>query len=85
MADSQVPWGLDAPAGQVTEPAWRVKPSWYLLTTQDRMIPPAAQRAMSQRTGATVAEVDASHSVYVSQPRATADLIKQAAQGAAAY
>jgi pimeloyl-ACP methyl ester carboxylesterase len=85
MADSQVPWGLGAPAGQVTEPAWRVKPSWYLLTTQDRMIPPAAQRAMSQRTGATVAEVDASHSVYVSQPRATADLIKQAAQGAAAY
>jgi pimeloyl-ACP methyl ester carboxylesterase len=85
MADSQVPWGLDAPAGQITEPAWRTKPSWYLLTREDRMIPPAAQRAMSERTGATVVEVAASHSVYVSQPRATADLIKQAAQGAAAY
>jgi pimeloyl-ACP methyl ester carboxylesterase len=85
MADSQVPWGLDAPAGQITEPAWRTKPSWYLLTKEDRMIPPAAQRAMSERTGATVVEVAASHSVYVSQPRATADLIKQAARGAAAY
>jgi pimeloyl-ACP methyl ester carboxylesterase len=85
MADSQVPWGLDAPAGQITEPAWRTKPSWYLLTKEDRMIPPGAQRAMSERTGATVVEVVASHSVYVSQPRATADLIKQAAQGAAAY
>jgi pimeloyl-ACP methyl ester carboxylesterase len=85
MADAQVPWGLEAPAGRVSEPAWRTKPSWYLLTTEDRMIPPAAQRAMSQRTGATVVEVAASHSVYVSQPGATADLIKQAAQGAAAY
>ena len=85
MADSQVPWGLDAPAGQVTDPAWRTKPSWYMVTTEDRMIPPAAQRTMSQRTGATVAEVAASHSVYVSQPAPVADLIKQAAQGAAAY
>ncbi|MGB6577995.1 MAG: alpha/beta hydrolase [Streptosporangiaceae bacterium] len=58
---------------------------WYMVTTEDRMIPPAAQRTMSQRTGATIVEVAASHSVYVSQPRATADLIKQAAQGAAAY
>lgn len=85
MADWQVPWGLDAPVGQITEPAWRTKPSWYLLTKEDRMIPPAAQRAMSDRTGATVVEVAASHSVYVSQRHATADLIKQAAQGAAAY
>jgi hypothetical protein len=85
MADSQVPWGLDAPAGQVTDPAWRTKPSWYMVTTEDRMIPPTAQRTMSQRTGATVAEVAASHSVYVSQPAPVADLIKHAAQGAAAY
>jgi pimeloyl-ACP methyl ester carboxylesterase len=84
MADSQVPWHVDAAAGQVTHPAWRTKPSWYLLTTQDRMIPPAAQRAMSERIGATVVEVAASHSVFVSHPALVADLIKQAAQGAAA-
>jgi pimeloyl-ACP methyl ester carboxylesterase len=85
MADSQVPWNVDAPAGQVTEPAWRTKPSWYMVTTQDRMIPPAAQRTMARRTGATVTEVAASHSVYVSQPAPVADLIRQAAQGAAGY
>jgi pimeloyl-ACP methyl ester carboxylesterase len=84
MADSQVPWHVDAPAGQVTHPAWRTKPSWYLVTTEDRMIPPAAQRAMSERMGATVVEVAASHSVFVSQPTLVADLIKQAAQGVAA-
>lgn len=81
MADSQVPWGLNALGGAVTEPAWRVKPSWYLLTTEDRMIPPPAQRAMSERAGSTVVEVAASHSVYVSQPQAVAALIEQAAAG----
>jgi pimeloyl-ACP methyl ester carboxylesterase len=85
MADSQVPWGVDAPGQPVTDPAWRTKPSWYLVTTEDRRIPPAAQRTMSRRTGATVAEVAASHAVYVSQPAPVADLIMQAAQGAAAY
>jgi len=79
MADSQVPWGVDAPAGQVTDPAWRTKPSWYMVTTQDRMIPPAAQRAMSRRAGSDVVEVAGSHAIYVSQPTAVADLIKQAA------
>jgi pimeloyl-ACP methyl ester carboxylesterase len=78
MADSQVPWGVDALGGTVSEPAWRSKPSWYLLTTEDLMIPPDAQRTMSERIGASVVEVDASHSVYVSQPAAVADLIKQA-------
>jgi pimeloyl-ACP methyl ester carboxylesterase len=82
MADSQVPWGVDAVGGSVTEPAWRQKPSWYLVTTEDRMIPPPAQRTMAERTGATVAETSASHSVYVSQPEAVADLIRQAAGGA---
>lgn len=81
MADAQVPWGVDALSGTISEPAWRNKPSWYLLTTQDRMIPPPAQRAMSQRAGATVTEVAASHSVYVSQPAAVASLIEQAAAG----
>ena len=81
MADAQVPWGVEALSGTITQPAWRTKPSWYLLTTQDRMIPPPAQREMSQRAGATVTEVAASHSVYVSQPAAVARLIEQAAAG----
>jgi pimeloyl-ACP methyl ester carboxylesterase len=80
MADSQVPWGVDAVGGQITEPAWRRLRSWYLLTTEDRMIPPAAQRAMADRAGATVTEIQASHSVYVSKPQAVAGLIKQAAE-----
>ena len=79
MADSQVPWGVDALGGVITEPAWRSKPSWYLVTNQDLMIPPDSQRSMSQRIGATVVDVDASHSVYVSQPASVADLINQAA------
>lgn len=79
MADSQVPWGVEALGGTISEPAWRDKPSWYLLTAEDLMIPPDAQRTMSGRIGANVVEADASHSVYVSQPAAVADLIKQAA------
>ncbi|HEY4049107.1 MAG TPA: alpha/beta fold hydrolase [Acidobacteriaceae bacterium] len=72
MADSQVPWGVGAISGAISEPAWRTKPSWYLVTTEDKMIPPDAQRA-------TVVEVKGSHAIYVSQPRAVADLIEQAA------
>ena len=79
MADSQVPWGLDALAGAVTEPAWKSKPSWYLVATEDRMIPPDAQRAMAERAGATIVEAKGSHAVYVSQPRAVADHIDRAA------
>ena len=84
MADSQVPWGLDALSGAITQPAWRSKPSWYLVATNDRMIPPDAQRAMSKRAGSTVVEVEGSHAVYVSQPQAVASLIETAANGAAA-
>ena len=80
MADSQVPWGVDAAGGEITEPAWRSRPSWYLVATDDRMIPPPVQRMMAERAGATVVEAAASHSIYVSQPRATADLIKRAAR-----
>ena len=83
MADSQVPWGVEALGGTVSEPAWRSKPSWYLVTTGDLMIPPDSQRTMSERISATVVDVDASHSVYVSQPAAVADLIKQAAASTA--
>jgi pimeloyl-ACP methyl ester carboxylesterase len=84
MADSQVPWGLGAISGTVSEPAWKTKPSWYLVTTEDRMIPPDAQRAMSKHANATVVEVKGSHAIYVSQPRAVADLIEQAARKAEA-
>lgn len=82
MADSQVPWGLDALGGTISEPAWKTKPSWYMVTTEDRMIPPAAQRQMSKRAGATVMEVKGSHAIYVSQPQAVAQLIEKAAIGA---
>ena len=83
MADSQVPWNVAAPAGTITDPAWRTKPSWYLVTSEDRMIPPPAQHTMAKRIGATVSEIAASHSVYVSQPEAVASLIAQAAAGPA--
>jgi pimeloyl-ACP methyl ester carboxylesterase len=82
MADSQVPWGVDALGGIVTAPAWRTKPSWYLIATEDRMIPPDAQRFMSKRAGSTVTEAEGSHSIYVSQPKAVASVIEKAAQGA---
>ena len=81
MAQSQVPWGLEALNGAVTQPAWRTKPSWYLVATDDKMIPPEAQRSMSKRAGSTVVEVKGSHAIYVSRPDAVAALIEQAAKG----
>ncbi len=81
MADSQVPWGVDALNGTISEPAWKTKPSWYLITADDKMIPPAAQRFMSKRAGSTVVEVAGSHAIYVSQPKAVAALIEKAASG----
>ena len=81
MADSQVPWGAEALNGTISEAAWRTKPSWYLVTTEDKMIPPPAQRFMSERAGSTVVEVAGSHAIYVSQPNAVAKLIKTAAEG----
>src|SRR5882757_4380952 len=81
MADSQVPWGVNALGGTISEPAWRRKPSWYLLTTEDRMIPPAAQQMMSERAGSTVEEVKGSHAIFVSQPQAVASVIEKAAKG----
>src|SRR6202040_3097018 len=78
MADSQIPWGVAALSGTISEPAWKTKPSWYLVVTEDRMIPPPAQRFMSQRAGSTVDEVAGSHAIYVSQPKAVAAIIKKA-------
>lgn len=79
MADSQVPWGVAALEGKVTKPAWKVKPSWYLVATDDHMIPPPAQRQMAGRAKAKTVEVPGSHAIYVSNPKAVADLIEQAA------
>ena len=80
MADSQVPWGVEALSGKISEPAWKTKPSWYLIATDDKMIPPDAQRFMSKRAGSTVAEAKGSHAIYVSQPKAVAALVEQAAK-----
>ena len=84
MADSQVPWGLDALNGAVSDPAWKNKKSWYLVSTADKMIPPDAQRAMSKRAGSTVTEHKGSHAIYVSQPEVVAKIIEAASQGVAA-
>lgn len=81
MADSQVPWGVGALGGEISQPAWASKPSWYLVATEDKMIPPAAQRLMSKRAGATTIEERGSHAIYVSNPNAVAALIKRAASG----
>lgn len=83
MANSQVPWGLDALNGAVTTPAWKSKPSWYLVSTEDRMIPPPAQRAMAKRAGATVTEAAGSHAIYVSKPKEVALVIEKAVAAAA--
>jgi pimeloyl-ACP methyl ester carboxylesterase len=82
MADSQVPWGVNAVGGTISEAAWKAKPTWYLLTTDDGMLPPDAQRLMSKRAGATVVEVKSSHAVYLSHPQAVAHIIEEAARGA---
>jgi len=84
MADSQVPWGVNALNGAVSEPAWKKKPSWYLVATDDKMIPPPAQRQMSKRAGSSVVEVKGSHAIYVSQPKAVAALIEKAAKDVSA-
>ncbi len=82
MADSQVPWGVEALSGAISDPAWKHKPSWYLLVTDDKMIPIAAQRLMAKRAGSTVVEVGGSHAIYVSNPKAVAEIIEKAAKGA---
>jgi pimeloyl-ACP methyl ester carboxylesterase len=82
MADAQVPWGVEAPSGVITAAAWRRKPSWYLVASDDHMIPPQAQRTMAERMGATVTETAGSHAVYVSNPSPVAELIAQAARTA---
>ena len=82
MADSQVPWGLEALSGAISDPAWKHKPRWYLLVTDDKMIPIAAQRLMAKRAGSTVVEVGGSHAIYISNPKTVAEIIEKAAKGA---
>ncbi len=85
MADSQVPIAI-VEAGSVpnTVAAWKTKPSWYQVGAQDHIIPPDAQRLMAGRAGSTVVEVPGGHLAFISNAQATADLIKQAAEGSAA-
>src|SRR6204780_5032451 len=82
MADSQVLSGVEGLSGAIHPAVVENKPSWHLVTTEDKMIPPDAQRAMSKRAGSTVVEAKSSHAVYLSQPQAVAHLIEQAATGA---
>jgi pimeloyl-ACP methyl ester carboxylesterase len=80
MADSQVPPSFAAGKAPMTMAAWKTKPSWYLVSTEDQIIPPDAERLMAKRAGSTVAEVKGSHVAFISQPEATAKLIEQAAK-----
>ena len=84
LADSQVPWGVAALSGSISEPAWKSKPSWYLLATEDKMIPPPAQRQMATRAGSIVEEAAGSHAIYISKPETVAALIEKAAKIVAA-
>jgi pimeloyl-ACP methyl ester carboxylesterase len=81
MANSQVPWGVASAGGGATAAAWKTKPSWYLLTTEDHMIAPELQRFMSKRAASKVVEVKGSHAVYLSKPDAVASIIEQASAG----
>jgi pimeloyl-ACP methyl ester carboxylesterase len=80
LAGSQVPWGVEAYASAITEPAWRSKPSWYLVATDDKMIPPPVQRMMAERAGATISEAPGGHAIYVSRPDVVTDVIRAAAK-----
>jgi pimeloyl-ACP methyl ester carboxylesterase len=84
MADSQVPWGVSALNGAISEPTWKKKPSWYLVATDDKMIPPPAQREMSERAGSSTVEVKGSHAIFVSQPKLVATPIEKAVKDVSA-
>jgi pimeloyl-ACP methyl ester carboxylesterase len=78
MAAAQLPWGLEAVQSAVTKAAWKTKPTRFVVTTKDAMIPPTAQRAMARRTGGAVVEVVSSHAVMLSHPREVVAQIKAA-------
>jgi pimeloyl-ACP methyl ester carboxylesterase len=84
MAVAQRPFTEAAFGGPSGPVAWRSVPSWYLLGTEDKAIPPETQRYMAERAGSTIVEVPASHASMVSQPGATTDLILAAARAVVA-
>jgi pimeloyl-ACP methyl ester carboxylesterase len=84
MADAQLGWGVKAVGGVISEAAWKTKPSWSLVATEDRMIPPDRQRAMSKRAGAEVVEQKGSHAIFLSQPKAVVALVEKAAKSLSA-
>jgi pimeloyl-ACP methyl ester carboxylesterase len=84
MAISQVPISTDSFTHKVTSPAWKTKPSWYMVATQDRSINPEQERMMAKRAHATTVEVNASHVAYMSHPKEAAKLIEEAAAAAPA-
>jgi pimeloyl-ACP methyl ester carboxylesterase len=84
MAISQVPISTDAFTHKVTNPAWKSKPTWYMVATQDRSINPEQERMMAKRAHAKTVEVDASHVAYMSHPKEAAKLIEEAASSASA-
>ncbi len=81
MRDSQVPIAIAAGSTPLSIAAWKERPSWYQVGDADHVIPPAAQRLMAGRAGATVAEVPGGHLAFIANAEATADLIKAAAAG----
>lgn len=79
MAAAQLPWGLASVITPLTHAAWKTKPSFYLVASADRMIPPSAQRRMAKRAGAITTEISSSHAVMMSHPRDVAAFIAAAA------
>jgi pimeloyl-ACP methyl ester carboxylesterase len=79
MAISQVPISTDAFTHKVTNPAWKHKPTWYMVASADRSINPQQERMMAKRANATTVEVNASHVAYMSHPKEAAKLIEDAA------
>jgi pimeloyl-ACP methyl ester carboxylesterase len=82
MAISQVPISTDSFTHKVTSPAWKTKPTWYMVAAADRSINPDQERMMAKRANAKTVEVNASHVAYMSHPKETAKLIEEAATSA---
>ena len=79
MAISQLPLGLAAFAGETTKAAWKTKPSWFIVSSDDRMVPPDAQRMMAKRAGSKITEIKGSHCTYISHAKEVAAVIEAAA------
>jgi pimeloyl-ACP methyl ester carboxylesterase len=84
MAISQVPISTDSFTHKVSNPAWKTKPTWYMVASSDRSINPIQERMMAKRANAKTVEVNASHVAYMSRPKEAAKLIEDAATSAQA-